>query len=48
MHNKIPRVQIYGMASEFLFRETEELFRILADLKYWIKAIEKRITYAHN
>ena len=27
MHNKIPsRVQIYGMASEFLFRETEELW----------------------
>ena len=35
MNDKIPsRVHPYGMASEFLFREKEELFRILVDLKY--------------
>lgn len=34
----ISRVHPYGTASEFLSREKEELLRILADLKYWIKA----------
>lgn len=39
MNDKIlSRSHPYGMASEFLFRDKEELFRILADLKYWIKA----------